>query len=320
MQNPGRAPAAFLVTTVLLIGCGGGTAPTAPKSPVVRTPSPTMVTRTTSGATVTPSAPASVTATIGHIEVGGLTRTYVVVAPSDAAEREPLPLFVIMSRPSVTPSEARQISGADTLVKDPGAVLVYPEADGSRWNSGTCCFMPNAAPDDIPFMWGLIGRLEADFPINPNRVFIGGDGTGGSMAYRAACEMADRFAAVAVVGVDAQLLVDCSPARPIPVLHIYGSDDTVTSPTEGGNDCGGPCPTVLQTMDRWRQADGCTGEPTTTTEGIVVTTTSSTCSGGVEVEFIKANGLVDTWLGPGIDDLAVIWGFLVNHPRMTASR
>ena len=51
-------------------------------------------------------------------------------------------------------------------------------------------------------------------------------------------------------------------------------------------------------MERWRQADGCTGEPTATTEDTVVTTTYSTCEGGVEVEFIKVIGADHTWLGP----------------------
>jgi hypothetical protein len=35
----------------------------------------------------------------------------------------------------------------------------------------------------------------------------------------------------------------------------------------------------------------------------------------VEVVFIEANGLVDTRLGPGIDDLAVIWAVPMAHPR-----
>ena len=127
------------------------------------------------------------------------------------------------------------------------------------------------------------------------------------------------YLAAAVAVVSGPLLVDCNPAIPIPVLHIHGTADTLFPYDGGGDACNGSCPSVAQTMEGWRQADGCTGEPTTTTEGIVVTTTFSTCSGGVEVEFVKANGLDTTWGGPGIDDLSVMWAFLMNHARAAGS-
>ncbi len=323
MRNRGRVAIGCLVATLLLVGCGRGSAPAATTPSGASTPTPSAVTPTATVVTptpnvVTPTAPATPERTTAHIDVNGRARSYVVVVPSDVSTRGALPLLLMLHGPNVTTAEAESIGGADELARDPGAVLVWAEAYRDRWNAGTCCFLPNTAPSDVAFIRALIGRLEAAYPIDPARVFIGGDGTGGAMAYRAACEVADLFAAAAVVGADAELLVDCSPARPIPVLQIYGSDDKVSPPDEGGNACDGPCPSVAQTMERWRQADACTGEPTTTTEGIVVTTTFSTCGAGVEVQFVKANGLDDTWLGPGIDDLAVIWAFLMNHAR-TAS-
>lgn len=267
--------------------------------------------------TPSPAVPAAAVVTTAHIDVGGLTRDYTVVAPGNAAEREPLPLFLILHGGNVTTSQARQIGGADELAVDPGTVVVYPEGYRNSWNAGTCCQPATTdAVDDVTFLAALVNRLEADYPIDPNRVFLGGDGTGGSMAYRAGCELADRFAAVAVVS--GPLLVDCNPATPIPVLHIHGTADTLFPYGGGGTACDGSCPSVAQTMERWRQADGCTGE-SATTEGILVTTTFSTCSGGVEVEFVAAKGLDTTWDGPGIDDLAVMWVFLTSHPRETAS-
>jgi len=304
-----------MLLALLLAGCGGSTAtptasPAASATPSVPTPTTPL---TTPPATPVPSA----TVLDAHIEVGDLTRDYTVVAPPDVANRGPLPLFVLMHGPNVTTSEARQIGNADELARDPGAVLVWAEAYQDGWNAGTCCKPATTdAIDDIAFIGALVNHIEADYSVDPNRVFIGGDGIGGAMAYRAACELSDRFAAVAVVS--GPLLADCTLANPISVLHIHGTADTLFPYGGGGTACDGPCPSVAQTMERWRKADGCTGEPTTTTEGIVDTTTFSTCSGGVEVQFVKANGLDDTWLGPGIDDLAVIWAFLTNHAR-TAS-
>jgi polyhydroxybutyrate depolymerase len=305
-----------MLLALLLAGCGSTTAlstasPAA--SPTRSVPTPTTP-LTTPPATPAPRP----TVTTAQIGVDGLTRDYTVVAPPDVANRGPLPLFVLMHGPNVTTSEARQIGNADELARDPGAVLVWAEAYQDGWNAGTCCKPATTdAIDDIAFIDALVNHIEADYSVDPNRVFIGGDGIGGAMAYRAACELSDRFAAVAVVS--GPLLADCAPAKPIPVLHIHGTADTLFPYDGGGTACDGPCPSVAQTMERWRQADGCTGEPTTTTEGIVDTTTFSTCGAGAEVQFVKANGLDDTWLGPGIDDLAVIWAFLTNHARAAGS-
>ena len=318
-----------LVITLLLVGCSGGNGPTATPSPVAATPTPTpsaaaaaptptLVTPTASVATVTPlaSAPATAERTTAHIDVDGLTRDYAVVAPSDAADREPLPLLLFMVGGNVTPANEKameDMAGFDALAVEPGLIMVYPDGYQNSWNAGACCEpATTAGVDDVAFIDALVSRIEADYPVDPNRVFIGGDGTGGSMAYRAACERSERFAAVAVVS--GPLLVDCSPANPIPALHIHGTED-VKYPYEGGGaECDGPCPSVDQTMERWRQADGCTGEPTATTEDTVVTTTYSTCEGGVEVEFIKVIGADDTWLGSEPGDRAVIWAFLMSHP------
>jgi polyhydroxybutyrate depolymerase len=268
--------------------------------------------------TALPAVSAAPVVTTAHIDVGGLTRDYLVVSPSDVAGGGPLPLFVILHGSNVSTAEAREIGGTDELARESAAVVVYAEAYGNSWNAGTCCRPATTdAIDDVTFLAALVDRLEADYPIDPNREFLGGDGTGGSMAYRAACELSDRFAAVAVVS--GPLLVDCNPATPIPVLHIHGTADTVYLYVGGGTACDGPCPSVAQTMERWRQADGCTAQPTTTTNGIVVTTTFSTCSGGVEVEFVKAIGADTTWDRPGIDDLAIMWAFLTSHSRGTAS-
>ncbi len=310
------AAAVLLMIALLGVAFGAGSS-LLPRNPLFEGAVPTLTTATTAATTPGLTAVPTNTVATAHIDVDGVTRDYTVVAPPDAANRGPLPLLVLMHRGNIATSEARVISGTDKLARDPGAVLVWAEAYQTSWNFRATV----DGPDDVAFIRALIDHLAADYPVDPNRVFLLGDGTGGAMAYRAACELSDRFAAVAVVSLDAELLVgeDCTLARPISVLDIYGSDDTVTLSDGGATGCDGPCPTVAQTMERWRQADGCTGEPTTTTEGIVDTTTFSTCGAGAEVQFVKANGLNDTWLGPGIDDLALIWAFLTNHARSAGS-
>jgi polyhydroxybutyrate depolymerase len=280
----------------------------------VPTPSPAA------SATASPTASASPlptpAVTTAQIDIGGQARNYTVLVPPDVAARGPLPLLLALHGGNVTQAQARATSGFDALAIEPGAVVVFPEGYQNSWNAGTCCKPATTqAIDDVAFISALIDQLEADYAIDPNQVFITGDGTGGSMAYRAACELSDRIDVVAVIS--GPLLVDCSPSRPISALHVHGTADTLFLYDGGGTACDGPCPAVAQTMDLWRQADGCTGAPTTTTEGILVTTTNSTCSGGVEVELIAANGLDTTWgaQSAGLDDTAVLWTFLKGHIR-----
>jgi polyhydroxybutyrate depolymerase len=259
--------------------------------------------------------PAVATVTRTQLFVDGRTRAYKVVAPSDAAVRDPMPVLLLLHGGNVTTPAAETTGGFDALAKDPGVIVVYPEGYQNSWNAGTCCQPATTnAIDDVAFIGALVDRLEATYPVDPARVFIGGDGTGGSMAYRAACELSERFAAVAVVS--GPLLVDCNPATPISALHIHGTADTLFVYDGGGGACDGPCPPVAQTMEGWRQADGCSGTPTTNTGTAVVTTTFLTCAGGVAVEFIAAPGANTTWGAPGLDDEAVIWAFLLDRARV----
>ncbi len=102
--------------------------------------------------------------------------------------------------------------------RDPGAVLVWAEAYQTGWNFRAT----GDGPDDVAFIKALIEHLTADYPVDPNRVFLLG-ASSGAMAYRAACELSDRFAAVAC-DLNAELLVgeDCTLARPISVLDVHG--------------------------------------------------------------------------------------------------
>ena len=52
------------------------------------------------------------------------------------------------------------------------------------------------------------------------------------MAYRAACELSDRIAAVG--DVNGPLLVDCHPSSPVSVIDVRGMADTEYTPPEGG--------------------------------------------------------------------------------------
>jgi polyhydroxybutyrate depolymerase len=303
-----------LVTTLLLVGCSGGSAPTA-------TPTPRAV-----GPAATPSAPATATppatrtVTNAHIEVGGLTRDYRVVAPPDVSTRAQLPLLLVLHGAGQAIGDAESY-GFDLAVMESGAVVVYPQGKndplfpdrpGHSWNAGAA----DTGVDDVAFIKALIERLTADYPIDPNRVFVMGASNGGQMAYRAACELSDRIAAVG--DVSGTLLVDCQPSSPVSVIDLRGMADTIYTPPSGGGEGCLPllCPPLADTQEAWRRIDGCIGDPTM----IQIAPTSvetewTACQDGTSVAFIRAANANHFMDGLDFDFVSVIWAFLKDHPR-----
>jgi polyhydroxybutyrate depolymerase len=307
-----------LALAPLLAGCGGSASSATPPSAVEATVTVTATATAAALATPSPSPRAGLRITDGQIDVDGRTRDYRVVTPPDVADRGPLPLLLALHGWTQTMSDAERIGGFDMMAMDPGAVVVYPQGYGSSWNAGGCCKPANVEGiDDVGFIVALIDRMEADYPVDPERVFIVGGSNGGEMAERAACELSDRIAAIAdVIGT---LLVDCHPSQPVSVIGIHGSAD-VQIPILGGltGDAScheDPCPAFASVMQSWRQIDGCTGEPTVTGDASTIETTWTTCAGGTAVTFIKAIGKGHEWYTSNPDDRAVTWAFFMNHPR-----
>src|SRR5207237_8427316 len=92
----------------------------------------------------------------------------------------------------VEEAETRFDAQADRL----GWIVVYPDALAEGWQRYGCC---GGAEEDVAFIAGVIARLEASDAVGPGRVDVHGTSRGGMMAYRLACELSDRLAAVAPV-------------------------------------------------------------------------------------------------------------------------
>ena len=317
-------PISTVLLALTMAGCGGSAAaPTA--SPAAASAAPSVPTPTvpptTPPATPAPTATASAPAVAAHIEVDGLTRDYLVVTPPDVADRDPMPLLLVLHGAGETMCDAR--------------ILPRLRHDGPRSRRGcrvsagheTCVprqihrlerrrHRHGRSQGDVAFIKALIDRMKADYPIDPNRVFIIGASNGGQMAYLAACELSSHVAAVAdVIGA---MLVPCHPSQPVSVIAIHGDADEII-PIDGGKVEYCPplleCPPFAGTMDSWRQIDGCIGDPTVTESAKTVETSWADCEDGTAVTFIKVNGKGHTWYTSDPDDRAVTWDFFMNHPR-----
>jgi len=277
------------------------------------------------------------------VTADGRTRVYRTYIPSNLPDG-PVPVLLAFHGGTGWGKQFERNSGFDELAEANGFLVVYPdgigtgagEATNRTWNGGECC---GAAArnnvDDVAFVARLLDTLEADYDVDTARVFAAGHSNGGILSYRLACELSDRIVAVGLqagtLGVD-----DCSPSRPVSLLHIHGEADR-NLPIDGGvgpdSIAGVDFTSPRLAVRTFAVADGCTADPMVTGDAANADLTVSTwsgCDGAAEVKFVAVAGAAHSWMGhvpsnptalpayQGLDASYEIVAFLLAHPRTAA--
>ena len=179
------------------------------------------------------------------IETGeGKERTVLLHVPTTYDPTKGLPLIVGFHGYGGNAEQMREQTGLDAEADKRGFVVAYVLGTGvasKGFNAGDCCGAPAWASDtdDLGLAREIVKTLSAQYCVDPKRVYSAGFSNGGFMSYRMVCEAADVFAAVAsVAGVLGVPPETCKPARPVPLIHIHGTNDR-TVPYEGGGAAGG---------------------------------------------------------------------------------
>jgi polyhydroxybutyrate depolymerase len=280
-------------------------------------------------ATDPPSAAAlPVGASTHSIEVGGVSRTYIVYRPASLPAAAPL--VVMLHGGFGSASQAEKSYGWDAEADRGQFVVAYPDGLGHAWNTGGgCCGTPGRTnADDVGFITAMVSAVERQVPVDAARVYATGISNGGIMAYTLAC----RTSVFAAIGPDsATELGSCPAPRPLSVIHIHGTADT-RIPYQGGEGQGVAHidgPSVPSLNARWRAIDHCAA-PVARTAGTVTTATAS-CPGGRAVELITIAGAGHQWPGSApkpliqrilgtdppstaLNATQVIWQFFAAHP------
>lgn len=240
---------------------------------------------------------------VATLDFGGLTRSYIVHVPPN----RPAGLVINLHGGGGTGRGQQVLTNFDAVADANDLLVVYPDGYDKSWNDGR-----GASPadrrhvDDVGFLVALVAKLQQDFGIDHGHVFATGMSNGGFMANRLACDRADVFAGIAPVAGTLGVGVACRPSQPVAVLEIHGTADPVV-PFNGGKMRGrGGVSTVVSvpaTVDRWRAANGCQGEPSQEQlsgagDGTVVHRfTSAPCASATEVLFFQVDNGGHTWPG-----------------------
>ena len=278
---------------VVIAACGSGAAPATTRASSVR---------------------------LEHMTVGGVDRTYRVYDPGGPATSR-RPLLVILHGGDEEGAAMVDRTDFDSVAGADGVVAVYPDGLDGTWNAGFCCGTRHTA-DDVGFLVALLDRLEADSSIDSSRVYMTGISAGGVMAYRMACDRADRVTAIASVA--GTMLPDtCHPSRPVSVLEIHGTKDQEVL-YDGGHAAGSSyaIPSTPVLARAWAALDGCGATAVRSGDAVVQVDTWSPCSGGTAVELETVTGGDHVWYSPGLgpadgalDATHDVWAFLSAQRR-----
>ncbi|MBN1966906.1 MAG: prolyl oligopeptidase family serine peptidase [Anaerolineae bacterium] len=241
----------------------------------------------------------------------GQERGYYLYVPSSYDETQAVPLLVVLHPFASSGRAMAALTGFDAVAEQRGWIAVYPDSLGMYWDDGriTTGWLPEAGPvDDVGYIAALIDHLASAYHIDTSRVYLAGFASGGTLAFRLACGMPDRFAGVAVAGALLwQYHVETcpSPSAPVSVLMLIGSDDpnyplwgrTVTQRTDDGT-------TTLQVFGADQMVTYWTGRNGCNTTRLTSLNDSRTrlydvCDGGVTVGYAIIEGAGSNWLRAG---------------------
>jgi polyhydroxybutyrate depolymerase len=242
------------------------------------------------------------------LQVGTLRRVITVVDVKVRATSL-APALILLHGASATSTRMESQTGMTALAQRDGFVVAYGDGTttgrpvgGEAWNAGACC---SAAVtnniDDIGYLNAVIDNLIAKHHVDPHRIYLAGFSNGGMMTYRAACQIGNRLAGIAVVS-GALNYANCAAPKALPLLIIHGLDDP-TVPYDGGP----PNPitagklgtwinaSVAQSAGYWAKRDGCTSRTTEEETAILTDDVYSGCTTGTKLSIVTVLAGTHHW-------------------------
>lgn len=180
----------------------------------------------------------------------------------------PLPVVLLLHGYGTTGARNDLYLGLHEAAASRGMATIVPDGivddDGERyWNAfDSCCDFDHRGIDDVAYLLDLLDALSEEVETDPAHTYIVGYSNGGFMAFRAACEHPERFAAIApwVGSLDANPEA-CAPSEPLSLVHVRNVEDE-TILYEGGEIRENPYLGARDSAARWAELAGCSADTT----------------------------------------------------------
>jgi len=167
---------------------------------------------------------------------------YYIDMPEDYDQTRPYPVVFQYHPLGGTGQGARTMYRVRPTFTD----AIYVSPDGS--DNG----FPNSGGEDEEVTRAIMETIEANLCVDRSRYFATGFSYGGSMSYTAACNMSDKFRAVAAMAgapISGARCANRPPERPVAVLGIHGEEDTAL-----------PITMAEPIIEAWLEKNGCTNQ------------------------------------------------------------
>ena len=153
---------------------------------------------------------------------------------------------------------------------------------------------------DVRFLSELIDKLEADYNIDPSRIYANGLSNGGGMSFVLSCTLSDRIAAVGMVGAAQTLPWSwCTEHRAVPMITFHGTADAFAR-YNGGTSWVAlePFPAVPKWTANWARRNRCGPKPIESAVAADVTRREyPNCADDAAVVLYTLRGGGHTWPG-----------------------
>jgi polyhydroxybutyrate depolymerase len=281
----------------LVVGCDQAT-----EVPSTREPTDTKVPPTYAPEPTNTEIPLKIET--GSLEFDGQERNFMVFIPDDYTDTNKFPLVIYLHSYGWDAQKGMDYTQLNQVGSTFNFMIVYPNAK-PNWNSGFGDSSSWSTPnnDDVGYISTLIDNLSEQYSIDLERIYATGYSNGGFMAYRLACQLSHRIAAIASVSgvMSTSVEANCNPARTVPVLQIHGTEDPWV-PIEGSTSW----LSVDQTLSNWINFNQCENSENTslpdsdpTDDCTVEKTRFTNCTDNSNVIYYKVINGGHTWPGAG---------------------
>ena len=204
------------------------------------------------------------------ITVDDLKRTHWIHVPPKYDAKQPASVVLALHGATMDAKLMQILSGLNKTADEQNFIVVYPNGTGliQTWNAG---LFPGELtknhPDDVKYLGKVLDDVSGSLNVDKKRIYATGMSNGAMMCYRLASEMSDRIAAIAPVA-GTMALEKYEPKRPVPVVHIHGTKDTLVPYVSPERKKDTPVYlkflSVDDTMRACVKANGCSPTPTET--------------------------------------------------------
>ena len=177
----------------------------------------------------------------------------------------------------------------------------------------------NLYPYDLLYLDAVIEDVASKQPLDRKRIYVVGISNGAFMAYKAACELSPKVAAILSLSgqspVDAKL---CHATTPVNILEVHGDHDADIAYDGSGG------PGAKEEITTWGQWNGCAGKLVATGAAVdvdvdlpgaetVVSAVQGCPAGGASELWTVKNGVHHPNLVAGWPKMVMDW--LLAHPK-----